>query len=204
VTSIYLSPDNPRWAPKTEADLQAAIDGGWLEEGHHLDLKEACPSSKGANKEMARDLASFAVNGGTLIFGVREDKTNRVFELAPQPLHGLPEKAEQVARAIPDPALQSSPSRSTRPPVTAPATSSSTYRPAPAAPHMVDGQYYGRGDKTKHRLSDAEVVALHPRRRTTETDGLALLRKEMDTDPLRDVGTESHRGGLARRGSTAA
>lgn len=50
VTSIYLSSDNPWWMPKTEADLQAAVDGGLLEESHHLDLKKA-PSSKGDNKE---------------------------------------------------------------------------------------------------------------------------------------------------------
>jgi hypothetical protein len=65
VTSIYLSSDNPRWIPKTEADLKAAIEGGLLEETHYLDLKEA-PSNKTDNKELARDLASFAVDGGTL------------------------------------------------------------------------------------------------------------------------------------------
>ncbi|MBP5910800.1 hypothetical protein F3K40_44470 [Streptomyces sp. LBUM 1478] len=41
MTSIYLSSDNPRWMPKTEADLQAAVDGGLFEESHHLDLKKA-------------------------------------------------------------------------------------------------------------------------------------------------------------------
>ncbi|MFH8736814.1 hypothetical protein [Streptomyces sp. NPDC017964] len=56
MTSIYLSSENPRWIPKNEDDLQAAIDGGLLEESHYLDLKEA-PSSKGDNKELARDLA---------------------------------------------------------------------------------------------------------------------------------------------------
>jgi hypothetical protein len=82
VTSIYLSSDNPRWIPKTEADLQAAVDGGLFEESHHLDLKKA-PNSKGDNKELARDLASFAVDGGTLIIGVQENKKSRTFELAP-------------------------------------------------------------------------------------------------------------------------
>lgn len=104
VASIYLSSDNPWWMPKTEADLQAAVDGGLFEESHHLDLKKA-PNSKGDNKELARDLASFAVDGGTLIIGVQENKDSRTFELAPQPLNGLPEKIEQVARTIPDPPL---------------------------------------------------------------------------------------------------
>lgn len=84
VTSIYLSSDNPRWMPKSEADLKAATDGGLFEESHHLDLKEA-PSSKGDNRELACDLASFAVSGGTLIIGVKENKESRTFELAPQP-----------------------------------------------------------------------------------------------------------------------
>jgi predicted HTH transcriptional regulator len=85
--------------PKTEADLQAAVNGGLFEESHHLDLKRA-PNSTGDNKELARDLSSFAVDGGTLIIGVQENKESRAFELAPQPLNGLPEKIEQVARTV--------------------------------------------------------------------------------------------------------
>ncbi|MFF3020032.1 helix-turn-helix domain-containing protein [Streptomyces sp. NPDC057939] len=104
MTSIYLSSDNPRWVPKTEADLQAAINSGLFEENHHLDLEKA-PSSKGDNRELARDLASFAVDGGTLIIGVQENKETQTFEPAPQPLNGLPEKIEPVARTIPDPPL---------------------------------------------------------------------------------------------------
>ncbi|WP_432030044.1 hypothetical protein [Streptomyces sp. 1222.5] len=41
-------------------------------------------------------------------------------------------------------------------------------------------------------MGNAEVVALHARRRNTEDGTLALLRKEMDEDPLRDVGAQSH------------
>ncbi|MFI6730830.1 helix-turn-helix domain-containing protein [Streptomyces atratus] len=104
MTSIYLSSENPRWIPKTEADLKAAIDGGVLDESHYLDLKEA-PNNKTDNKELARDLASFAVDGGTLIIGVKEHKESRTFELSPQPLNGLPEKVEQVARSVSDPPL---------------------------------------------------------------------------------------------------
>lgn len=190
MTSIYLSSENPRWIPKTEADLQAAIDGGLVEETHYLDLKEA-PSNKTDNRELARDLASFAVDGGTLIIGVKEHKDTRTFELVPQPLNGLPEKVEQVARSIPDPPLNV---------ITEVIETSSgstgyliVHIPAsPAAPHMVDGRYFGRGDKTKYRLSDAEVLRLHAQRNAAEADALALLQKEMDADPLRSVGEQSH------------
>lgn len=191
MTSIYLSSGNPRWMPKTEADLQAAVDGGLFEESHHLDLKKA-PSSKGDNKELARDLVSFAVDGGTLIIGVQENKESRTFELAPQPLNGLPEKVESVARSIPDPPLNVITEE-----ISSAAEDGTGYLvvhiPAsPVAPHMVDNRYFGRGDKTKYQMGDAEIVALHARRRNTEADTLALLRKEMDDDPLRDVGAQSH------------
>lgn len=191
MTSIYLSSENPRWMPTSEAELQAAIDGGLFEESHYLDLKKV-PSSKSDNKELARDLSSFAIDGGTLIIGVAENKESRTFHLDPQPLKGMPEKIEQVARFIPDPPLSV---------ITETLDSAAgdgtgyviVHVPAsPAAPHMVDNKYIGRGDKTKQYLSDPEVVALHVRRRNTEADTLALLRKEMEEDPLRDVGTQSH------------
>ncbi len=191
MTSIYLSSDNPRWMPKTEADLQAAVDGGLFEESHHLDLKKE-PSSKSDNRELARDLTSFAVDGGTLIIGVQENKEGRTFECSPCPLNGLPEKVEAVARSIPDPPLNVITEV-----IKAEADDGTGYLivhvPAsPAAPHMVDNKYIGRGDKTKYQMGDAEVVALHARRRSADADALALLRKEMDEDPLRDVGAQSH------------
>jgi hypothetical protein len=129
-------------------------------------------------------MASFAVDSGTLIIGIAEDKTNRTFTLAPQPLKGLPEKIEQIARSIPEPPLsvitQEIPSD---------ADPTQGYLivhiPAsPAAPHMVDGRYYGRDDKTKYFLSDPEVVRLHERRRIADHDALALLQHEIDDDPI--------------------
>ncbi|MFI5689540.1 hypothetical protein [Streptomyces sp. NPDC051636] len=81
MTWIYLSPAISRWTPKSEGDLAAAISGGLLEESHYLDLKEQTDPGKAGNKELARDLASFAVDGGMLIIGIREDKANRTFHL---------------------------------------------------------------------------------------------------------------------------
>ena len=174
-TPIYLSADNPRWTPKTEADLQAVIDQGLLHETQYLDAKEV-PSTKGDNKETAKDMASFAIDSGTLIIGIAEDKTNRTFSLAPQPLNGLPERIEQIARSIPDPPLnvitQEIPSEAD------PAQGYLiVHIPAsPTAPHMVDGRYYGRGDKTTHRLTDPEVARLHERRRTADQNAPLSVR----------------------------
>jgi hypothetical protein len=172
--------------------LQAAIDGGLIEETHYLDAKAAAGSTKGDNRELARDLASLAVDGGTLLYGIQEDKANGRFSLAPLLLSGLSEKIEQVARSIPDPPLN----------VITTAIVSTAEDPkgylivhipaSPAAPHMVDGRYLGRGDKTKTTLSDAEVVRLHERRRSSEQDALALLEQETADDPMLDVGEQSH------------
>ncbi|WP_216589220.1 AlbA family DNA-binding domain-containing protein [Streptomyces brasiliscabiei] len=188
---IYLSSDNPRWTPKTEADLKAAVNGGLIDESNYLDVKKELVT-KGDNKELARDMSSFAVDGGTLIVGIGEDKPNRVFALEPQLLDGLAEKVDSVARSIPDPPFN----------VITEAIPTDTdntrgyllvHIPAsPQAPHMVDGRYYGRNDKTKHVLTDAEVARLHEQRRSAEQDALTLLQQEVNQDPLHEVGDQSH------------
>ena len=63
---------------------------------------------------------------------------------------------------------------------------------SPAAPHMIDKIYYGRGDKTKVKLSDAEVLRLHQRRRIAEQDVLDLLNDEITNDPFEGEGQQSH------------
>ncbi|MEU7863346.1 ATP-binding protein [Nonomuraea sp. NPDC049141] len=130
-------------------------------------------------------MASFAIDSGTLIYGVAEDKVNRTFTLAPQPLNGLAEKLEQIGRStLIDPPLNILTEE-------IPSDADPTHGylvvhiPAsPAAPHMVDGRYYGRGDKTKYVLSDPEVVRLHESRRSADRDALALLQHEIDNDPI--------------------
>ncbi|TDD64985.1 hypothetical protein E1293_40860 [Actinomadura darangshiensis] len=129
-------------------------------------------------------MASFAIDGGTLIVGIAEDKDNRAFTLAPQPLKGMAEKMEQIARSIPDPPLNviTQEIESEADPTTGYLI---IHIPAsPAAPHMVDNRYWGRGDKTKYPLPDPEVVRLHERRRITDRDALALLQREIDADPI--------------------
>lgn len=191
MTSMYLSSDTPRWEPRTEADIRNVVDGGLLSESSRLDAKQEL-HTKGDNKELARDLASFAIDGGTLIVGVGEDKQQRRFSLAPQHLDGLAEKIDQVARTIPDPPLNVVTVEI--PTANDPAAGYVlVHIPAnPQAPHMVDGRYYGRNDKTKHVLTDAEVARLHARRRSGEQDALTLLAREMESDPMADVGDQAH------------
>lgn len=184
MTPIYLSADTPRWTPRTEGDLQTGIDQGLLGESHYLDLKEV-PATKGDNKEAARDLVSFSIDGGTLIYGIAEDKTNRTFIRSPQRLKGLAEKIENIAlSSLVDPPLHI---RSEEIPTDGERAIGYlvVHIPAsPTAPHMADGRYYGRNDKTKYALSDSEVLRLHERRRSAERDALALLSAEAGNDPI--------------------
>jgi len=93
--SVFVSPTGPRLRLASEADVLAAIGNGVLGESHYLDLKREVKSSANANKETARDLASFAIDGGMLIIGIGETDTG--IESTPQPLAGVPERLEQIA-----------------------------------------------------------------------------------------------------------
>lgn len=77
------------WDPLFEPDLAAAIDAGVLAETHYQDIQREVGSKPGDRKELARDLAQFALDGGELIIGIPEDKDARTWTLAPPPLAGL-------------------------------------------------------------------------------------------------------------------
>lgn len=152
-----------RWLPKDEAALRAAFDRGVFEESNWCELKRELAGTKSANLELAKDLASLAVDGGTFIIGLDEDVPNDD-PLHPVPLAGLSERIEQIAYTRIHPPLQvtCSPLQSAADPsmgyivVHVPAS--------PLAPHQVDGVYYGRGEKMRRKLSDAEVERLFQRR----------------------------------------
>ena len=73
---MSLSGEARNWIPRSEADLTESISQGLLEETHYLELKREIAAGRGANKELARDLASLAVDGGTLLVGIGEDETS--------------------------------------------------------------------------------------------------------------------------------
>lgn len=152
------------WEPDSEASIALAIEEGNLHENTHLDVKRTTGDSDSARRETAADLASFAIHGGALLIGVAEDKASGKFTLAPVALAGVAEKLEQIAANRVDPPLflrvRDIPSGDDP-------TLGYVYveiPPSPTAPHMVDGRYYARGDRTKRRLTDAEVVQMHANR----------------------------------------
>lgn len=190
---MTMAPTGAGWLPTSETALQEALQGGLLDESHTLELKRTLGTGRSANKELARDLAQFGIDGGTVVFGVDEGSDGEQPILTPVPLHGLAERIEQVARTIPDPPLPVSfttiESENTEGHgyllVTVPATGT--------APHMVDGVYYGRGDKTKVRLSDAEVLRHHRARRNADEAATELLEAYIARDPVpEDLRTHAH------------
>ncbi len=184
LSPIYLGSSLPRWQPRSLVEVQAAIANGTLTEGHWLDAKERLDGGPSANAELARDLASFANDGGALLIGVAENRTNRAFSLAPVGLAGLPERIDQVARARCDPPLYVTCHPIEDPSDTTQGVLIVEVPPSPQAPHMVDGQYFGRGDTTKHRLSDAEVTRLHARRTARQLTGEQLIAREIERSPV--------------------
>jgi predicted HTH transcriptional regulator len=133
--------------------------------------------------ELAKDLAQFAIDGGTLIIGISE--RDDTLKLEPVELKGLKERIEQVAQSRVDPPLfvQVREIRSSDPQkgylvVVVP--------PSAMAPHMVNGRYWARGSATKYIMPDVEVWRHHERRQPVKEDLYALLEKEIERDPVPD------------------
>jgi hypothetical protein len=131
-------------------DIENAITSGLLTETHYTEVKaELGPSSDGVNTELARDAASFSIDGGTLIYEVAEEDGR--LRIAPVELKGLGERIEQICRSRIDPPLHvrcrelyDSDSSTGCLVVDIPVS--------PDAPHQVKGKYWGRNDKTKYTL----------------------------------------------------
>ena len=178
----YLGPTVGRVPLSTWRELGAAAQGGLLEETQWVELKEMpSPPNKATNTELAKDLASLSVNGGVLIFGVK-DKT---FQVVGCDVSGLVDRISQVASIRVHPPLS---------PVVYPAVSHPDepekavlvveVPPSPQAPHMVDDSYWGRSSNGKRKLSDAEVRTLLQNRASTAAAFKERLLGMAEDDPL--------------------
>lgn len=179
----YLTPDLPRWIPRDEPAITSAAQAGLLVESHYLDLKMTIPNGSGKNRELARDIASFAIDGGAMIVGLAE-RHDGPPQLVPVELAGLAERVEQIARQVPDPPI---PVTCTPIAASDPVGHGYLIIEIPAtgnAPHMVDGVYMGRGDKTKIRLSDPEVLRLHEARACARDQAEQLVHEYVARDPI--------------------
>lgn len=127
------------------------------------------------------------------VIGVGEDKATGRFFLNPVGFAGLAERAEQVALERIHPRLTlrirsiSVPSDPTTGFVLIEVPTS------PEAPHMVDGRYYGRGDKTKTALDDQEVRRLFDRRARQREEFETILNDAVANDPTPEgLRTQAH------------
>jgi hypothetical protein len=156
-----------KWIPNDETALRAAFDQGLLDERNWCDVKSYVGTTRGATGDFAKDVASFAVDGGTIIIGL-DEAAPEDNPLHPVELHGLAERLEQVAHTRVHPPLLIECTAVLAGDHSAPGTGYLiVHSPAsPHAPHQVDGAYYGRGDKTNRRLTDSEVERLFQRRAT--------------------------------------
>jgi len=185
VTSATWAPVDA-WPPRTEAALAAAAKDGHLRETHILELKRELVGGDAANKELAADLASLANDGGLLFIGIDETTGPG---LSPVPLAGLAERIEQVAHTRIDEPL----TLTFAPPIESSTQAGHGYLvvrvpPSPRAPHMAGGRYWGRGDKTKHHLSNADVERLMARRARWAVGAEQALNEWIAKDPI--VGEE--------------
>jgi hypothetical protein len=90
--------------PADEGQLRSMLAQGLLDEGHALELKRALPPGTAANKELARDLGQFTIDGGVHIIVDEGDETAPP-SLTPVDLAGLAERIEEVAANRVDPPL---------------------------------------------------------------------------------------------------
>jgi hypothetical protein len=167
------------WPPRTEEQLAQAAQNGVLIESGRLDLKrELPPPSASVNRNFAKDVAAFSLEGGIIIIGVDEDTTPP--SLHPVDLSGLAERVEQIAATAVDEGV-----------VVTTIQINAAARPghgylivqvpqSPQAPHMVDGKYYARGDKTNRVLSHAEVFRIHERNVAVQRSILSEAREALE------------------------
>ena len=176
--------------PHDEDGLRDAFFDGRLDEHAWCELKRQLPpKSKPSNLELARDLASLAVDGGSMYIGVDEDAAEGE-PLLPLPLAGLRERVDQVARSRVTPMLFVESYE-------IPAAAKPGYGylevvvPASAdAPHQVEGIYYGRSDTGKCRLSDQQVERLMREREQQRHGTEDALRGLIAADQYRDESRE--------------
>lgn len=187
MVSFFVGPEYERWSPQSWDDLKMAATAGLLNETDWVELKKDVPaSSPESNLELARDLASLAIEGGVLVIGVvdRQGKAGDIVGV--ENVEALADRVEKVARSTVHPPLSLRPVRLVDPAdeqhrrgcllVAVPSS--------PDAPHMVDGHYWGRSSAGKVVLPDGQVRRLLDERQVDAQRAEGRLRAWMESPPL--------------------
>jgi hypothetical protein len=164
------------WIPGSADEIEARVNDRSLDENAYFDAKRELGSK---NKDLAKDVAAMANNGGVLIYGIDEDEHKRPTVLAPIILQGQRERIDAVVHTsvaptpqihIDEHPLASDPARGYLV-VAVPAS--------PQAPHMVmadkDNRYYQRLETQSVPMPEGEVSRLYERRQRWEVDREQLL-----------------------------
>jgi hypothetical protein len=148
------------WSPQTWHELENLI--GVAEESSGLDFKGDAP---GEPREVAKDIAAMAANGGVLVYGVEEDKDTAVATaISPFPIRGVEERLCMIAgtRVTPTVSIDITVIRAPDDPtkgivaVAVPASAN--------APHQANGRFPVRFGTTTRDLSEPEVERLYRQR----------------------------------------
>lgn len=168
--------------PSSEQELQEFLKNGHVQESHFLDFKADLEDGKSGNKSIAKDIASFAIDGGMIVYGVSEKPNG--FELNPIEVQGVSERIEQIALSSITPPVSIrtkvllSPEREGNGYVL-------VYVPATeVSPHMVDGRFMAREDKTQRALTHPEVLRFHEMRFQNEISRQSEIKKQISRDPV--------------------
>jgi hypothetical protein len=195
----------PRSVPLTYRELAAALQAGvfprersWIDFKRRLYPESAAGDGAARERvslELAKDLASMAVLGGYLVYGVKEDKAKHLFEVDDMQLPvGLHETVDAVARDKITPPLNVVPTLVPSPETTSTGFLVVEVPQSPDAPHMADSIYWGRSETGKVRLADEQVERLM-RARDRQSERLAeAMQGTARSDPLRmnDRGAGCH------------
>lgn len=174
------------WQLNSVEEIERAALDGQLLESEIFDAKRELPI-KSKNKDIAKDVAGMANDGGVLLYGIDEDANGRATVLAPIELDGARERVAQVvATSLAEPL-----------PITTkdyPLPSDATHGylvvivpPSPRAPHMVvvdkDYRYYKRTDTSTVPMTEGEVARLYERRHRWAGDRSAAFDRVLDETP---------------------
>lgn len=203
-STAYLSPDKGRWGPSTWSDVVEAAAGGLLDESHWVDLKQELATGKATiNTDLAKDLASLAVDGGLLLIGI-EDHNSHAGKVCGVELAGLADRVDQIARDKVHPSLVVRSAEVPDPDHDGRGCLLVHIPPSAQAPHMVDYVYYGRGDKANIRLSDEQVRSILADRARSQQGIVADLRQMTKDDPISEEDRKNGHLYLLARPETAS
>jgi len=147
------------WHPRTWSDIAALK--GQAEESSTLDFKEQL----GSSSEIAKDLAAMALNGGVLLYGVKEDTaTGIAADITPIPLKQIEERLQQIAGSSVAPPVDVDVQLVREQPGDTTGVVAVVVPASPLAPHQANHRYPFRRGTTTDYLEERDIERLYQQR----------------------------------------